>query len=280
MPKEDIIRGLEGAMSKGESLQKAMYSFYNAGYKKEDVEEAARVMGIHLSQQESLVPTIPISFTVKPAQPQNIIAQPIEILKPAMEKIIPKPTLQQIKETLAEKPASEKPRIVQDVSKYEQKQRISARTILIAILSVIFLILLISLMGIFIFKDAILSFIPEEDSHLLSEVLKKQIPKLIEKNPDLKFLEIGCGSGLQLQTAFDSGVKTENIFSCDINPKAVRHCKKLGFKCVKSDLFSNISGKFDVIAFNPPYLPLDSKEPESSRIATTGGKNGSEIINK
>ena len=158
MPKEDIIRGLEGAMSKGESLQKAMYSFYNAGYKKEDVEEAARVMGIHLSQQESLVPTIPISFTVKPAQPQNIIAQPIEILKPAMEKIIPKPTLQQIKETLAEKPASEKPRIVQDVSKYEQKQRISARTILIAILSVIFLILLISLMGIFIFKDAILSF--------------------------------------------------------------------------------------------------------------------------
>ena len=123
-------------------------------------------------------------------------------------------------------------------------------------------------------------YLPDEDSYLLSEILKKQIPKLLYKNKNLKFLEIGCGSGIQLQTAFDSGIKKENIFSCDINEEAANHCNKLGFKCVKSDLFSNISGKFDVIAFNPPYLPLDSKEPESSRIATTGGKNGSEIINK
>jgi len=126
----------------------------------------------------------------------------------------------------------------------------------------------------------VLIYIPEEDSHLLSEVLKKQIPKLIEKNPDLKFLEIGCGSGLQLQTAFDSGVKTENIFSCDINPKAVRHCKKLGFNSVVSNLFQNIKGKFDAIVFNPPYLPLDLLEPKESRIATTGGLQGSEIINE
>ncbi|MBT96672.1 hypothetical protein CMI49_01055 [Candidatus Pacearchaeota archaeon] len=119
---------------------------------------------------------------------------------------------------------------------------------------------------------------PLDDSFLLSKVLKEQIPKLLISNPNLKFLEIGAGSGIQLKTARDLGVKY--IYSCDINYTAVKHCKKLGFNCIKSDLFNNIEGKFDLIIFNPPYLPENKKEPENSRISTTGGKTGSEIINR
>lgn len=44
MVREDILGGLELAMSRGETLEQAMYSFFNAGYKKEDIEEAARVL--------------------------------------------------------------------------------------------------------------------------------------------------------------------------------------------------------------------------------------------
>lgn len=121
---------------------------------------------------------------------------------------------------------------------------------------------------------------PAEDSYLLTEVLKQELPKLLEKNPDLKFLEIGAGSGIHLETAFNTGVKKENIFSCDINKKAVDHCNILGFHCIHSDLFKNIGGKFDVIIFNPPYLPEDKREPEDSKVATTGGVKGSEIINE
>lgn len=121
---------------------------------------------------------------------------------------------------------------------------------------------------------------PEEDSYLLASVLKKQIPKLLSKNKNLKFLEIGCGSGIQLQTALEAGIMKENIFSCDVNPAAVAHCKRLGFNSVISDLFSKIKGKYNLIVFNPPYLPLDSREPKSSQLATTGGILGSEITNK
>ena len=81
---------------------------------------------------------------------------------------------------------------------------------------------------------------PEEDSYLLTNVLKKEVPKLLIENPEINILEIGSGSGIQLQTLQDIGVKKENILACDINPDAVKHCKKLGFNCVKSDLFSNI----------------------------------------
>jgi len=121
---------------------------------------------------------------------------------------------------------------------------------------------------------------PKEDSFLLSKTLESELPKFLKQNPDLKFIEIGAGSGINLETAKNLGVKTENLFSSDINQKAVNHCKKLGFNCVKSDLFQNIKGKFDIVIFNPPYLPEDKREPKDSRIATTGGKKGSEIINK
>lgn len=119
---------------------------------------------------------------------------------------------------------------------------------------------------------------PEEDSFLMSEILKKQISSLLKKNSELKVLEIGAGSGIHLQALKKLGVK--NISSCDINLEAVKHCKSLGFNCIQSDLFEKIKSKFPLIIFNPPYLPEDSQEPKESRIATTGGKKGSEIINK
>ncbi len=44
MVKEEIVEGLKYAVAKGEDLPKAMMSFYNAGYSKEDIEEAARAL--------------------------------------------------------------------------------------------------------------------------------------------------------------------------------------------------------------------------------------------
>ena len=121
---------------------------------------------------------------------------------------------------------------------------------------------------------------PQEDSYFLSDILKKEIQKLLKENSNLIFFEVGGGSGINLETLSNSGIKKKNIFSCDINENAVQNCRKLGFNCIQSDLFSNISKKFDIIIFNPPYLPEDLNEPKDSKLSTTGGKSGSEIINR
>ena len=120
-------------------------------------------------------------------------------------------------------------------------------------------------------------YLPSEDSYLLSKALKKFLLKTAD-NDKLKVLEIGVGSGIQLLTLKDFGVK--DILGVDINKKSVHHCKQLGFNCVYSDLFSKVIGEFDLIIFNSPYLPEDKREPEKSKIATTGGKKGSEILNR
>lgn len=122
-------------------------------------------------------------------------------------------------------------------------------------------------------------YLPEEDSFFMSDFIKNKFVFLVLQNPEIKVLEIGCGSGINLKSFSEIGIKKQNIFSCDINSEAVEYCQKLGFEnCVVSDLFEKFSNeKFDFIFFNPPYLPEEISEPEDSKLITTGGKSGNEI---
>ena len=104
---------------------------------------------------------------------------------------------------------------------------------------------------------------PREDSFLLQ--------KHVRKYAQGKVLDMGAGSGIQAITALE---KTKDVLAVDINPKAVEELKKKNINAKVSDLFSNVKGKFDLIVFNPPYLPADEREPEDSALATTGGKKG------
>ena len=78
---------------------------------------------------------------------------------------------------------------------------------------------------------------PREDSYLFLEVLKdlEEFPK--------KALEIGAGSGILSRYLESQGV---DCLPTDIDPDAYG---------IESDLFSDISGRFDLIFWNMPYLP-------------------------
>lgn len=114
---------------------------------------------------------------------------------------------------------------------------------------------------------------PSDDTYLMLNTLLKNL-----KDKKLKILEVGTGSGFILKELKEKGFC--NLTGLDINRKAVQICNKNGLDVFESDLFSNISEKFDVIYFNPPYLPNDDDEDDESRLSTTGGATGSEIINR
>ena len=92
-------------------------------------------------------------------------------------------------------------------------------------------------------------------------------------------LEIGSGSGLISRELTN---KVKRLIATDINPHAVRATKKKGIEVVRADLFSGIKGKFDLILFNPPYLPTSAKERTSQWInyALDGGVSGRETIDR
>ena len=63
MPNQEILGGLRAALNRGEPLEKVMSSFYNAGYKKEKIEESAKFIQqegapISVSQETKLLPSV------------------------------------------------------------------------------------------------------------------------------------------------------------------------------------------------------------------------------
>ncbi|MEK6889321.1 MAG: HemK2/MTQ2 family protein methyltransferase [Nanoarchaeota archaeon] len=115
---------------------------------------------------------------------------------------------------------------------------------------------------------------PSEDSFLL----QKQV-QLFSK--DKSVLDMGSGSGIQALSSLSAGAKF--VLASDVNEEAIKRLKKIKdkrLKIKKSNLFSKIKDKFDLIVFNPPYLPEDKREDSESALITSGGKKGDEILVK
>jgi release factor glutamine methyltransferase len=105
---------------------------------------------------------------------------------------------------------------------------------------------------------------PAEDSFLILKHIR-------DYARNKKVLDIGTGSGI---LAREARKYTKNVTASDVN----KICEMSDVKFIHSNLFENIKKKFDLIIFNPPYLPRDEREDEDSALATTGGKEGHELI--
>jgi release factor glutamine methyltransferase len=119
---------------------------------------------------------------------------------------------------------------------------------------------------------------PAEDSFLMQRNLASLVKNKI-------VLDMGTGSGIQAISSLRFGAKI--VTAVDISKEAIDNLKLIkkknnlsDLKLIQSNLFSKIKGKSDVIIFNPPYLPADSREDKESALITSGGKRGDEITIK
>lgn len=109
--------------------------------------------------------------------------------------------------------------------------------------------------------------IPRNETEELVEIVLKKID-----NPKGKrILDVGTGSGA-IGISIAKAMPDADILAIDIQEKALSIAKKnadrnniKNIKFLQSNWFLNVSGKFDVIVSNPPYLTqeeVDSAEPE------------------
>lgn len=109
---------------------------------------------------------------------------------------------------------------------------------------------------------------PAEDSHLLIQA--------VEVTGNERALDMGCGCGIVALHLAREGCR---VVAADISEHAVENTRMnaekngLTIQAITSDLFAEIEGIFDVITFNPPYLPT-----ENEHLAWDGGREGIEVM--
>lgn len=127
-----------------------------------------------------------------------------------------------------------------------------------------------------------------------TEVLVEEAIKLLSDVENPRFCEVGVGSGC-ISVSILANVASAKAVGVDISEAALniayrnaeRHDVATRLTLLQSDVFSNVTGKFDLIASNPPYIPacdidwLQSEvrdhEPHS---ALDGGEDGLLIVQK
>jgi len=111
---------------------------------------------------------------------------------------------------------------------------------------------------------------PEADTYLLL------CAAVDEVKPGDRVLEVGTGSGL---IAAAVG-KAAPVVATEINPHAAYCARRAGVDVVRCDLLGAIRGPFDLVLFNPPYLPTAPHEriDDWLEYALDGGADGRETI--
>lgn len=118
---------------------------------------------------------------------------------------------------------------------------------------------------------------PSHDTFLLAHAVGHEV------RPGDRFVEVGCGAGLVSMVAAKRGAR---VTATDLNPEAVRLTHEnavengLAVDARANDLLSGLGGPFDVVAFNPPYLPTAPHEvlPGPLNLAFDGGRDGNETV--
>jgi release factor glutamine methyltransferase len=128
--------------------------------------------------------------------------------------------------------------------------------------------------------DTDLVYEPAEDSFLLADAALK------EAKPGMRILEVGTGSGF-VSAILLSNLKDIQLIATEINPHASRCAKKNSVEVIRTDLFKGLrlrspEARFDLILFNPPYLPTSKEEkvPGWLNYAFDGGISGRDTLDR
>lgn len=128
--------------------------------------------------------------------------------------------------------------------------------------------------------------IPRPDTETLVLEAKRRI-----NGRSLRVLDLCTGSGC-IALLVKKLCPQCKVVASDISPSALDFARmnadRMGLEVefVQSDLFANLTGKFDLILSNPPYIPSDfiaTLEPEIAhepRLALDGGADGNDVYRR
>jgi release factor glutamine methyltransferase len=126
---------------------------------------------------------------------------------------------------------------------------------------------------------------PSDDTFLMLNSIEVGKRNGAQGGPE-RVLEIGTGSGIISIYCAKMGA---SVVCTDINPWAVRLARanavrnRVSLEAIRTDMFAGLNHRFDVVIFNPPYLPTDKEDVTGDRwldASVNGGRDGKEFIRR
>ena len=154
---QDIFEGLKVAIGKGESLEEAMQTFYNSGYDKTQIEEAARALQKNIHQEQIKGKTPDIIPKGQKQQPQKFVSSKFSFFPERKEESGMKRDISyQNTPPSPIQPMNQTQEGMQKVSDYEQQK--PSRTKMIILVSLLIIVIGAMLAGLFFLRETILDF--------------------------------------------------------------------------------------------------------------------------
>ena len=136
----ELVGGIKNALDRGEDVNKAKQSFFNAGYTKKEIDEATAVLGISepVQAQKVLTPTsLPIvqktSIELNNSKPTSVVQKPVEQILPQGNIVFPS------KKEIQKLP----------VAQFKEPQKLNKALVIILILLGILFVVIAGFLGVY-----------------------------------------------------------------------------------------------------------------------------------
>ena len=139
--------------------------------------------------------------------------------------------------------------------------------------------------------------IPRADTEILVESAISDLQELLPEKKEVRILDLCCGTGC-------IGISVAKVLACsfgkvfltlsDLSEKALEVCREnagnlicetnIAVQCIRGNLFENITGYFDAILSNPPYIrtgvipSLEKQVRYEPLMALDGGEDGLDFV--
>lgn len=144
----ELVGGIRNALDRGEEINKAKQSFFNAGYNKKEIDEATAVLGIAEPVNAIKIPTQPLP--VQKIESEKSEVKPLPTFQKPLEQILPasntpKTILPSTNLVLPSKKETQK----LPVAKFEEPKPLNKALVIILILLGILFVVIAGFLGVF-----------------------------------------------------------------------------------------------------------------------------------
>ncbi|MBO4409756.1 MAG: peptide chain release factor N(5)-glutamine methyltransferase [Spirochaetales bacterium] len=148
-----------------------------------------------------------------------------------------------------------------------------------------------------VFKVSSDTLIPRADTEILVESAISDLKSFFSDRGKIRLLDLCCGTGcigISVAKALARSFADVELVLADVSEKALAVCrenvsnlvdeKNISCSLVHGNLFENITGAFDAILTNPPYIrssvipTLEAQVRREPDIALDGGEDGLEFV--